>query len=739
MSERATSAGPVAANQVVPTDLASGDGRPGDDSGDDGALKQEMKVEQAVVDRAYARLEAAAESARQLAAEGHARARLGNESGLVERDAIVFQAGRRLAQLDAAREGLVFGRLDRRDGEVRYIGRLGLRDADREVLLVDWRAPAAADFYQATPEEPRGIVRRRVLQCRHERVVSVEDDLLDAENAPADLVIVGEGALLAALSRSRDATMHSVVATIQREQDAVVRSPARGVTSLHGGPGTGKTVVALHRAAYLLYTDRRRYERGGVLVVGPNPVFMSYIERVLPSLGETSVSLRALGEVVDGVRAVRHDVAEVARLKGSMRMRALLARTAAGPVPGAPDAFRVFYRDDVATLDRDALAGIRRSLLSSGQRRNRVAGRAAEEVVAALWAQLGGERALERGRAAFVRTMAGDSEFADFVADWWPTLDAVEVVGWLADRDRLARDAGALLQPSEVDALAESFTTGALSVEDIPLVDELRYLLGDPPDPAAEEDLLADLTDREVPELTRLGHRDEDADPGRQRPAGSIEDDAYAHVLVDEAQDLSPMQWRMLGRRGRRATWTVVEDPAQSSWPLAQEAATARAEALRGRDHNDFLLTTNYRNSAEIFALASAYAEAAIPGADLPVAVRSTGVPPQVEEVRPERLAERVRAAVGQMAAETSGAVGVIVPTDWAPRPLSWGLDLADGRVAVLEALDSKGLEFDGVIVVEPDVLAATAVSGPRLLYVALTRATQRLHLVGTSHHWRPR
>ncbi len=215
----------------------------------------------------------------------------------------------------------MFGRLDHRDAPTRYIGRLGLRDADRDVLLVDWRAPAAAVFYQATAQDPAGVVRRRVLKSAFDQVIGVEDDLLDAEHAPDDMVIVGEGALLAALAKSRDRTMHSVVATIQREQDDAIRSPHKGVTTISGGPGTGKTVVALHRAAYLLYTDRRRYEGGGVLVVGPNAVFMAYIERVLPSLGETSVSLRALGDIVDGISTSHHDIARVAQIKGSARMR----------------------------------------------------------------------------------------------------------------------------------------------------------------------------------------------------------------------------------------------------------------------------------------------------------------------------------------------------------------------------------------------------------------------------------
>jgi DNA helicase IV len=280
----------------------------------DELVEREIEAEQAFVDRVYLQLEESARNAQQLAREGQARGELGHEGGLVERDAMVYQAARRIAQLDAAHEGLVFGRLDLQrsvDREPRYIGRIGLRDEHRDSLLIDWRAPAAAVFYQATAADPRRVIRRRVLRATGARVVGVEDELLDSaalaelEADGVELPIVGEGALMAQLSRARDRTMHSIVATIQAEQDLAIRAPTRGVVSISGGPGTGKTVVALHRAAYLLYTERRRYESGGVLVVGPSGVFMRYIERVLPSLGETAVALRSVGEVVDGVRATR--------------------------------------------------------------------------------------------------------------------------------------------------------------------------------------------------------------------------------------------------------------------------------------------------------------------------------------------------------------------------------------------------------------------------------------------------
>ncbi len=700
-------------------------------------VEQEIKHEQSVVDRVYTRLQAAAEAAKALAADGHARAAVGNEGGLVERDAIVFQAARRLAMLDAAHEGLVFGRLDLQESVPRYIGRLGLRDADREVLLVDWRAPAAAVFYQATAQDPLGVIRRRVLQSVGERVVAIQDDLLDAEAAPNGMAVIGDGALIASLARSRDRSMHSVVATIQREQDVAIRAPQRGVTSIVGGPGTGKTVVALHRAAYLLYTDRRRYENGGVLVVGPNSVFIAYIEQVLPSLGETSVSLRAVGEIVDGVKASRHDRPAVAAIKGSARMRQLLARTARGPSPDGPTEFRLFYRDDVLTLSQRDLRAIRRRLLSSGQQRNRIVRSVNDELLSALWGQVSGDRAIERGRDEFVHVLLGLREFTDFAQRWWPVVDPVEVLGWLADRERLVRDAGGLLSAPEADDLVESFGGGDNTVEDVPLIDELRYLVGEAPAPEPDDDPLDDLYDDVVPELT-TSDRPGSWSSVRSRPTGSIEDDGYAHLLVDEAQDLSPMQWRMLGRRGRHASWTIVGDPAQSSWPLPAEAAAARAEALADKSETVVRLSTNYRNSAEIFELAADLARAAIPGADLPTAVRRTGVEPRLRQVDRPVLAHTVREVTSELMEMVDGTVGVVVPSGWQHEVDRWLGERDDERVPVLEALDSKGLEFDAVVVVEPDLIAADSAAGTRVLYVVLTRATQQLEVVGTSERWRP-
>ncbi len=702
----------------------------------DSVARREVAAEQAYVDQVYDRLDEAATAAQELAREGHGRARLGHEGGLVERDAMVFQAARRIAALDAAHEGLVFGRLDLAapgaDGP-RYIGRIGLRDADREVMLVDWRAPAASVFYQATAQDPAGVVRRRVLRSKGKQVVGVEDELLDAEAAPEGMAVVGDGALLAQLARARDAYMHSVVATIQKEQDEAIRAPSRGVTTIAGGPGTGKTVVALHRAAYLLYTDRRRFESGGVLVIGPSHVFMGYIERVLPSLGETTVTLRALGEVVDGVTASRHDDGDVAALKGSTRMRRLLARAARDAAPGAPSEFRAFWRDEVLTLTAADLATIRRQLLAGGQRRNRSVTRVEQAVLDALWARVHGDRAVDRGREAFADELGDDGPVGVFAQAWWPALDAVEVWRWLHQPDRLRGYAAGLLDPAEVDLLLASWTGADRtdpSVEDVPLIDELRYLLGDRP-------VDRQGGDEDNPRQPMSFERD-DAEQRRLRSTRRTEDDGYAHVLVDEAQDLSPMQWRMLGRRGRYASWTVVGDPAQSSWPLPDEAAAARGEALEGKAEHAFRLSTNYRNSAEVFALAARVVRVAVTHPDLPDAVRRTGREPEHRVVATTALADAVHGAVVTAVEEVEGTVAVVIPRR---RRSTVAAELAPvlasaPRVRLLEPLDTKGLEFDAVVVVEPDEIVAESEAGWRTFYVVLTRATQQLVTVGTTRRW---
>lgn len=714
---------------------------------------REVAAEQSFVDRVYLQLGESAKQAQALANEGHSRGKLGHEGGLVERDAMVFQAAKRIAQLDAAHEGLVFGRLDmtdRVDPEPRYIGRIGLRDANRDSLLIDWRAPAAAVFYQATAADPHDVVRRRVLRCTGPNVIGVEDELLDPTDPAAEtLPIVGEGALMAQLSRARDRSMHSIVATIQAEQDKAIRAPGKGVVAISGGPGTGKTVVALHRAAYLLYTDRRRYEGGGVLIVGPSGVFMRYIERVLPSLGETAIALRSLGEVVDGVKASRHDDPAVADVKGAVRMAEVLRRASRQAVPGGPSEFRIFWRDDTIVLDRALLGRLRRQLLSQGVR-NRQMPRVASTLLDAMWRQVKGERGRERGREAFNDEMLSNDLFVDFAVAWWPPLDAAQVLGWLRDADFLARVGDGVISADDQALLLKSWSD-ELSIEDIPLLDELRYALGDVPQRTDEDSELTDHVGGDMQELTTAADR-EYAPSGRPwaPPTHRIEDDGFAHVLIDEAQDLTPMQWRMVGRRGRGASWTIVGDPAQSSWPVPAESAAARADALQGKDVHEFHLSTNYRNSSEIYEYAAAYAERVGLNADLPTAVRSTGVPPTVTTGVTD-LEEAVRAEVVRLASTVAGTVGIVVPVARRSEVNAWlaswpeladdapsarasvgsaGTPSGEDRVVVLTGLDTKGLEFDGIVVVTPQEIEDESLTGRATLYVVLTRATQLLSTV---------
>ncbi|MFI6782034.1 HelD family protein [Micromonospora sp. NPDC050276] len=696
---------------------------------DQTGLEQEIAVEQRHLDRVYARLAELRRSAVRAERDGYRMARVGTFGALVERDAMVFHAAQRRHTLDAEHEGLVFGRLDLRDRQVLHVGRLGIRDEDASTLVVDWRAPAAAAFYQATPAQPLDVVRRRTIQSRAERVTRIEDDLLDPTAAPEGMTVVGDGALLATLSKATGRGMRDIVATIQREQDEAIRSPGSGVTIVAGGPGTGKTAVALHRAAFLLYSDRSRYAGGGILVVGPSAVFVEYIGSVLPSLGEDTATLHSLGTLFPGMTATRTDPPEVAAVKGSLRMRRVLERAARDAVPGGPGELRLLYRGTLLRLDRAALDRIRDRALQRGARRNEVRRAGFDGVFAALWAQA---REVGIGRLpeqpAFEAEIAERSEFREFLKAWWPRLHPRHVLGWLAQPDRLRRYAGGILSSAEIrllNAAYRNLDSAGLTIADVALLDELDALLGKPVQPARARRDPFQLAGG-VRELSTLGDRQRAARAAaRERPEDYRE---YAHVVVDEAQDVSPMQWRMIGRRGRLASWTVVGDPAQTAWTGDPEELTrARDHALGRRKRHDFTLTTNYRNSAEIFAVAAAEIRRLYPDLPLPTAVRSTGVEP-VELVVPATGLETatVEAAAGLLA-EVEGTVGVITPVPRRDEVAGWLGALGAPRLQVVTSLEAKGMEYDGVVLVAPSEIRADPGAGVRTLYVALSRATQRL------------
>ncbi|MBO0867200.1 MAG: AAA family ATPase [Micromonosporaceae bacterium] len=694
---------------------------------------EEIAAEQRHLDVVYARLEVLKKEAAAVEAAGHRIARVGNYGALVERDAMVYHAARRRRLLDSEHEGLVFGRLDLRGGEIRYIGRLGLRDEHAGALVIDWRAPAAAPFYRATPVEPMRVIRRRIIQSSGERVTGVEDDLLDPAAAPPDLRVIGDGALVATLARATGTGMRDIVATIQKEQDEAIRSPALGVTWVRGGPGTGKTAVALHRAAYLLYSDRQRFAGGGVLVIGPSAVFVNYISRVLPSLGEDEATLRSLGSLVVNVEATRHDPPEVAAVKGSLRMVPLLRRAARDAVPGSPDELRLLYRGTLLRLSTRELRQLRHTVLAPGVKRNAARAKAAGYLLDALWRQavsILGEAATP-AREQFAGDVAERREFTTFMRTWWPRLRPADVLGWLADPARLNRYRRGLLEDREYSALLRPGDTD-LSVQDVPLLDELDELLGSPPVPRRRpvEPFTVDGVREVTTYADRMAARRRVA---VQRPADYRE---YAHIVVDEAQDVTPMQWRMIGRRGEYASWTVVGDPAQSAWSGdPEETRRARDEALRGRRRREYLLTTNYRNSAEIFELAASVVRRVQPDAQLPVPVRHTGVPPR--DVLTGDVAAAVPQEVRRLLADVEGTVGVVSTQDTRDEVAGWLAGIPDPRLQVVNSLEAKGMEYDAVLVVEPAAIAGESAAGARTLYVALSRATQRLTTVGSDPSWR--
>lgn len=713
----------------------------------------------------------------------------------------MFRAGIHLNRLNSEFEDFLFGRIDLllgKDGErgpdgaytsvepaddtVRedatadiaetlHIGRIGVLDSDYAPLVIDWRAPAAAPFYRSTPKEPGRVVRRRVIRSKGRKVLGVEDDLmrpeltafLDGEKLP----VIGDGALMAALGQARSHTMRDIVSSIQAEQDLVIRAPAASVTEVTGGPGTGKTAVALHRAAYLLYQDRRRYA-GGILIVSPTPLLVAYTEGVLPSLGEEGqVAIRAIGSLSDDAAglegATAYDEPAVARIKGSSRMLHVLRKAARGaleqgrpaapreeagqlsfgeePEQGAaattPNRLRVVAFGARVELEADDLQRIRHNALGGTAPVNLLRPRARKLLLDALWSKSSGRgrytdpQLVAELRSSFDEDVSTETPFLQFLDAWWPELTPRRVLAAMADERRLGRWSRRILNQGETRRLARSLKRldadgqGPLSVHDVALLDELQALLGTPNRPRRkrEADPLDQLTGLE--EL--MPQREETQWERAERLAA--ERTEYAHVIVDEAQDLTPMQWRMVGRRGRHATWTIVGDPAQSSWSDPDEAGAARDEALGSRPRRRFTLTVNYRNPAEIAELAAKVLALAMPGMESPAAVRSTGVVPRFEPVRDGELAATVREEAGRLLAEVDGTVGVVVAMNRRAQAREWLAELGE-RVVALGSLEAKGLEYDATVVVSPAEIADESPAGLRVLYVALTRATQQLTVV---------
>jgi DNA helicase IV len=704
------------------------------------------------------------DQARAVAADVLDQGHGGTHQARFERDVRVEVTERRLAALREADAGLVFGRIDRLDGERLYVGRVAISDEQNEPLIVDWRAPAAEAFYRATPGQPLGLTRRRHFMLRGRRLVNVEDDLLAVDDAGGgDLVLVGEAALLHSLHRARTGRMGDIVATIQREQDEIIRAPLPGVLVVQGGPGTGKTAVALHRAAYLLYTYRFPLERAGVLLLGPNRVFLRYIEQVLPSLGEHTVTFATPATLVPAVTVSGTDTPEAARVKGDVRMAAVIAKAVRQRQRPLPRPASIPLGAHILSLTpehtRQVVRRVKRRHGTHNERRAAFE-RQVTRILTDEWRRREGlapeealpedlERQLHRARA-----------YVAAVERTWPVLTPAALLHDLFGLPALTKLAAAgVLEEAEWRALvrprSRRLADVAWTEADVALLDEAARHLGPVPSrarPAGLDDgaarsvferALEDAGD--VDPVMRADLLDHLARWTRE-PAGEDEPDlstrTFGHVIVDEAQDLSPMQARMIGRRVPSGSMTIVGDLGQASGEsAAQQWADVTAHVPTRQQARVVELSVNYRTPAEVMEAAGRVLEAATPGLRPPRSVRSTGERPVVTRAAgPAALvAAAARAAREEMAVIGAGRVAVITPAALVQQ-LGAALGLAETNGSAATLLDQpiavypvegvKGLEFDAVVVVEPSAIVAERRNGLRALYVALTRTTRRLHVV---------
>ena len=727
--------------------------------------------EQEFVDRAYSRLDQLRSQYREQRQKIDANHGVGNAQGWTERDALATHFAELSSRLDNVEERLVFGRLDMKDHATHYIGRISLLDEHSSPLLVDWRAPISAPFYQATAQEPLGVVRRRHIATRARTVTSVEDELLDVDQAQHQgLTLQGEGALMSALSSARSGRMGDIVATIQGEQDRVIRASDRGILVVQGGPGTGKTAVALHRAAYLLYTQRERLERSGVLIIGPSRTFLRYIEQVLPSLGESGVVQMTIGDIVPGLSAQDDDPVDIAAIKGRAAFSRIL-REAVRLIPRLPD------RDQVLQVwNRRVTLRIKdvQEALSRARRSGRPHNVARESFAMGLMELLAGRLIVEAGDASSTADIDPDdlrtwmSEIRDSVdarrainLAWMPTQAPAFLRKLWSRPDLLAqanRKAGTPLSVEDLSLLYRA-QDEPLTISDIPLIDELEELLGTLDLASAQKRRAEEQREKEEREranealkATGLGGGIVTADmlmrqtqeaPSLRPLAERARADrswTYGHIVIDEAQDLSPMAWRCLLRRCPSRSMTVVGDLDQkrghrrpNSWKQALGPA-ARAFS------EEFVLSISYRTPRALTRIAQAVmAQHGTPVLYPMEAVRDVPDCYQVSHTHKDTLKECVSQIVSAMEerldreeGEGKGRICVIVPDAQAQL---WhadesGASALDQRVSYLTAAGSKGLEFDSVVVVEPGAILD---QGSGDLFVALTRATHDLHAVTTT------
>jgi DNA helicase IV len=736
---------------------------PSDDPTDHSA---ELAREQAYVTTLYAKLDAERVAAQRRLDET-LRQTGGTPQARTERDVATTLYTDRLAQLGSVEQGLAFGRLDfvpESAEETTYIGRLGLFDEDDDYrpLLVDWRAPVARPFYLATAASPEGVRRRRHLRSLSRKVTGLDDEVLDltAADQGQDLGLAGEAALLAALEQRRTGEMSDIVATIQAEQDRIIRAPLGGVMVVQGGPGTGKTAVALHRAAYLLYTHRQQLTTRGVLVVGPNSTFLRYIGQVLPSLGETGVLLATVGQLYPGLDAVGAEPRETTEVKGRPVMAEVLANAVRDRQRVPEPVLEIEYEHDVLKLDRKTCADARTRARRSRRPHNPARRLFVSDVLDALTRQaarkLGDDLLDGQDRQDIRAELAADENIAAALDELWPVLTPEGVLDDLfADRERLSSAAGRLLS-AEDRALLESGRETTWTPADVPLLDELAELIGVDDTEARVERKRRERENRAYAEgvLDILEQDEEIIDEELLRVSDVLDAELFAerqqarseltaaqraaqdrtwtfgHVIVDEAQELSAMDWRLLMRRSPNRSMTLVGDVAQTG---AAGGARSWGAVLSPYVEDRWRLeqlTVNYRTPAEIMALAARVLAEVDPALSAPSSVRETGVPPW--SARPADLAGELPALVdAELSAVDGGTVAVLVPAGRLDEVSAW-LSGHDERLSVMTVDRAKGLEFDSVVLVAPDEVVAGSPRGLNDLYVALTRATRRLGVVST-------
>ena len=701
--------------------------------------EEELRSEQSYVTGLYARLDA--ERAR---AKDKFRAALaGDAETLADRDSEVRAVAKEVKRLNVADEGLCFGRLDALSGERFYIGRLGLFDAenDYEPLLLDWRAPAARAFYVATAASPENMRRRRQFHTRARRLVDFADETFGRSDG-AEPGGSEDLALLAAVNAPRGAGMRDIVATIQAEQDEIIRHDHTGVLVIEGGPGTGKTVVALHRVAYLLYTQRERIERHGVLVVGPNTAFLKHVDRVLPSLGESSVVFITVGDLVPGLHVTAEDDPLAAQLKGSLKILDVLAAAVADRqrIPEQP--LLIELADVTMRIDAETAEWAREEARASGLPHNHaravftdiVTWVLTERAIARIgrgWLTRDDRAAWEKLRTDLLDELAENEQFVAALDRLWPILTPETLLAPLFASPERLHAAGAHQALCRADG--EAWT-----VSDVPLLDELVDLLGadKQADQTAERERnyeaeyaagvlslleIASEDSMEDEEQLRAQHMiyaEDLADRFLERDtrelaerAAADRDWTYRHVVVDEAQELSEMDWRVLMRRCPGKSFTIVGDLAQrrsaagaTSWGAMLEPYVPGRWVYRS-------LSVNYRTPAEIMTVAAALLAEFAPGVQPPESVRSCGVQPWSRQVSEDELPAAIKEFVHDEAGREGTSIVIGPP----------------GVPGTVPPAETKGLEFDSVLVVDPQRILASGPRGAAELYVALTRATQRL------------